>query len=476
VDRLRRRRDLGSVILVVGVLLGLLAAPASASTAQLIDVLLPAECKDIPPGGSCTPEAVKTLVYQAAPGEANVVRLTGRTEVHISDRAAVIEPGEGCSRIDRHNVSCSASEAELYGVFVAAGGGGDSVTSRLDTGGTWFDERVILDGGPGNDVLVGGPTWDQLYGGKGADVLRGRGGDDRLYDASPQDPLRSGAPSPFGEAVVPLANPGPWRDSFDGGRGQRDSISYETRVADITVDLANPAAVGGTRREPDSVRGVENALGGAGDDLLAGNRQNNGLYGAEGDDRIVGRQGSDLIEGGSGNNVIIGGPGNDQINANYRSTDYGAERIFCGSGRDIASWLFPNDFLHDDCEEMYFNFFTVGAVYLGGPRSELPLRKGRPPTVLSATLWCLPGRDCDLTFELRVLGPGARRGTSPPEGTLLGSQSYTFSGLEQRNVSLDVSPAGLEILRRHRKLRVVVTITEDPAQPPVGYQTVLRAP
>jgi Ca2+-binding RTX toxin-like protein len=454
----------------------MVAAPARASTAQLMEVLLPeAEaCKHVPPGGTCD-RAADALVYQAAPRETNVVRLTGDPgNVRISDRGAVIEPGQGCSRIARRSVSCS-SETGLEGIFVATGGGKDTVTSELYYGGTWFDERIILNGGPGNDVLVGGPAWDKLYGGKGADVLRGRGGDDRLYDASPQDPLRSGAPSPFGEAQVVLANPGRWRDSFYGGTGQ-DRISYETRVVGVKIDLANPAAVGGARGERDSVRGVEGAVGGAGDDLLAGSRRVNGLDGGEGDDRIVGRQGGDFIEGGTGRNIIVAGPGDDQINGTYRPSDYGAERIFCGAGLDSVSWLFPSDFVNDDCEGLSFNFLKAGPVYGGGPRSALPLREGRPPMVLSGELACFAPSRCEVTLEVRVHGPGARDGTAPPPGTLLGSQSFVLEAFVGTSVSLDLSPAGLEILQRHRALRVLVTITEEPAQPPVGYQTVLRAP
>jgi Ca2+-binding RTX toxin-like protein len=60
----------------------------------------------------------------------------------------------------------------------------------------------------------------------------------------------------------------------------------------------------------------------------------NTLDGAEGDDRIAGRRGGDFIEGGRGRNVIIAGPGDDQINAPYRPSDEGAERVFCGAGQD----------------------------------------------------------------------------------------------------------------------------------------------
>ena len=328
-----------ALVVVVGVALGLPAAPAPASTAQLIDVVLPPECKNLPPGVPCLPGSANAVVYRASAGEANRSTLAGGSEeLRISDAGAVIEARTGCSSIDRHSVRCSAPESGVLRVFVATGAGPDIVRSRL-TG------YVIVDGGSGDDVLLGGPGGDRLHGGKGADVLRGGDGADGLYDASPRRPLRSGNPDPFHEeTVLALANPGRGPDSFDGDSGS-DTVSYRGRLAGVRVDLALTAAVDGARREHDSVRNVESAVGGAGDDRLAGNnRRTNELDGGDGDDRMVGRRGADYIEGGAGRNVIIAGPGNDYINSPYRPSDQGAERIFCGSGVDSVSWIFPSDF------------------------------------------------------------------------------------------------------------------------------------
>jgi Ca2+-binding RTX toxin-like protein len=228
-----------------------MAGPAAASTAQLVDVVLPPYCKYNPPGAPCLPGSAKVLVYQAGAGEANVVSVTGgHEEVRIGDRAAIIEAGPGCSRIDRHSVRCSEPELGVERVFIATAGGADTVRSEYSA--RFFGE-VIVNGGRGDDLLVGGPHVDRLYAGEGEDVLRGRGGDDQLYDASPVRPLRSGDPSPFGFDDVrgsALADPGRGRDSFNGGSGS-DDVSYEARSASVRVDLANPAPVGGARGERD---------------------------------------------------------------------------------------------------------------------------------------------------------------------------------------------------------------------------------
>jgi hypothetical protein len=472
----------GSVAAAVLVVLCAMAGPAAASTAQLVDVVLPPYCKYNPPGVPCLPGSAPALLYEAGPGEPNRVSLTGgRDELRISDPAAVISPGAGCSRIDRHTVRCSAEQG-VTRVFVATRGGADTVRSGIEDRDSWFWGEVIVSGGRGNDVLIGGPSGEQLYAGSGADVLRGRGGGDLLSDAAAPDSLQSGDPSPFpsDEGSVALADSGRGRDFIEGGSGRGDVVSYEARRAGVRVDLAKPAAIGGARRERDLVRGVESARGGAGDDRLAGNGRSNGLDGGDGDDRIVGGRGNDFIEGGRGRNVIVAGAGDDQMSGSYRPFDFGPERIFCGSGSDFVGWIFPSDFLNDDCERLEFNFLGEGGLFGGDAASLLPLRKGSPPSVLVATeLWCYAMANptgCQLSLELRVDGPATQGGTAPTRGRLLGSASYTFSPDERKSVTLDVSPTGLEILRRHRALRVLVSAREDPSHPPMGYLTVLRTP
>jgi Ca2+-binding RTX toxin-like protein len=467
----RRSARFASATAICGVAVGLLAGTAFGSTAQFVDVVIPPECKYVPPGFTCLPGSAKVLVYRGGPGEANVVRLTGSDEAaRIDDPAAVIDPGEGCSAIDAHSVSCPAPEAgDVFRVYVSTGSGADTISSSLPG-------PVIVDGGTGDDVLLGGPSGDALYGGRGADALRGGDGADGLYDASPREPLRSGDLDPYlEETVVALADPGRGRDSFDGGPGH-DTVSYTGRSAGVKVALTDTAAVGGAPGEHDSVKSVRSAVGGAGDDRLGGNRRTNSLDGAGGDDRIVAGRGNDHIEGGSGRNVIIAGPGDDQVSLGR--TNEGPERARCGGGLDRVFGISRSDFLNDDCEQLVFDTFgeRLVGLYVG---SLLPLRAGQPPTVLSATLSCLPfdvHAPCQLGLELRVHGPATRRGTAPPRGTLLGSSSHTFALGEQKSVSLGLSPEGVNLLRRHRALRVQVTTNGNPPYGPSGYLTVLRTP
>jgi methionine-rich copper-binding protein CopC len=56
---------------------------------------------------------------------------------------------------------------------------------------------------------------------------------------------------------------------------------------------------------------IENAVGGAGNDVIAGNSVANRLVGNAGNDQISGLEGDDVLEGGAGNDTLDGGAGND---------------------------------------------------------------------------------------------------------------------------------------------------------------------
>ncbi|NKE46456.1 matrixin family metalloprotease [Roseomonas frigidaquae] len=60
---------------------------------------------------------------------------------------------------------------------------------------------------------------------------------------------------------------------------------------------------------------IENAVGGAGADTLAGNDATNHLQGGAGKDRLEGRAGDDILDGGAGADTLVGGTGHDRYQA-----------------------------------------------------------------------------------------------------------------------------------------------------------------
>jgi serralysin len=75
---------------------------------------------------------------------------------------------------------------------------------------------------------------------------------------------------------------------------------------------------------------IENAVGGAGADTLAGNQAMNRLEGGAGNDWLDGRDGADWLDGGSGADTMVGGSGGD-----WFVVDSPADRVVEAPGGDV---------------------------------------------------------------------------------------------------------------------------------------------
>jgi Ca2+-binding RTX toxin-like protein len=151
---------------------------------------------------------------------------------------------------------------------------------------------VIMSGGGGSDGLTGGPADDAFLMGPSA------------------------------------AADGPG-DTVNGGGG-RDLVSYGDRLEPVTVELERVEPQDGAWGEGDDIRSdVEDIVGGAGADLLAGSGQANVILGGAGSDQIDGLGGADDLIGEEGDDFfsmrgatpaedgigdrIVGGPGFDVV-------------------------------------------------------------------------------------------------------------------------------------------------------------------
>jgi Ca2+-binding RTX toxin-like protein len=129
-------------------------------------------------------------------------------------------------------------------------------------------------------------------------------------------------------------------------------------------DIFTPESFGrfsGLIFAPDPVTIVN---GGAGDDTINGNQNNDILSGGPGNDTINGQIGDDTIFGGSGNDTINGNSGkdtingqggNDQINGNENDDvvlgGAGQDTIWGGSGKDRINAGDGDDFVASEDKE-----------------------------------------------------------------------------------------------------------------------------
>jgi Ca2+-binding RTX toxin-like protein len=216
------------------------------------------------------------------------------------------EGGAGDDRFSMRDIFESANLTEPATMF---GGTGNDTLS-----GAFGDD--VIDGGAGNDTIDGGFTGnDTLLGGAGADSLSGRQGDDFLDGG-------------FG------------RDTITGGGGT-DVVDYSARSVRVTVDLRsqNGQAIHGELTESDTLSGIEDANGGAANDILIGNGSANRLRGNAGRDKIKGLGGDDRLVAGAGNDSVFGGAGADRVNGNdgddLLSGDAGNDTLDGDAGNDI---------------------------------------------------------------------------------------------------------------------------------------------
>ncbi len=172
---------------------------------------------------------------------------------------------------------------------------GDSGDDTL-TGGQGDD---TITGGTGSNVLSGGAGDDTLTGGQGDDTLAGEGGGDTLTGGLGNDTFDEGA-APNGTDTM-------------AGSGGNDLVTYGARAAGVFVTMDGVFDDGEVGESDNVGADIEDAIGGAGDNVMTGSGSANDLTGGVGNDIIDGAGGDDALNGGLGNDRLTGGAGNDNV-------------------------------------------------------------------------------------------------------------------------------------------------------------------
>ena len=254
--------------------------------------------------------------------------------------------GSGDDRIvggtGRDTLDYSRSDAGItVNLATGAASGGDAQGDRIsrieDVVGSAHDDRITgdgagnrLTGGAGDDALTGDAGDDALAGGDGNDRLVGNTGDDTLAGGAGDDVFWGGADD---DRIVG----GPGDDRIVGGAG-RDTLDYGGSDAGVAVDLSTGAASGGDA-QGDRISRIEDVIGSAHDDRIAGDDAGNRLTGGAGDDTLTGGDGGDTLTGGDGGDTLTGGGGEDALtggDGNDRLVgNTGDDTLAGGAGEDL---------------------------------------------------------------------------------------------------------------------------------------------
>ncbi len=116
----------------------------------------------------------------------------------------------------------------------------------------------LLDGGRGSDEVFGGNGRDRVRGDSGNDLVRGGPGARDDVDGGMGDDTVTGGRGSF-DAIAG----GIGRDRIDGGPGGHDTASYRSAGGPIEVELGYGRVSGA---ENEQLRGIEDVLGGPGND------------------------------------------------------------------------------------------------------------------------------------------------------------------------------------------------------------------
>ena len=274
--------------------------------------------------------------------------LFGGSAMSALGAAGNFATGDARFKANSTGTATDASDRILYNtatrqVFYDADGNGSGakvLIATLQSGATLVAADIAVEGGGsgGGVHLVGTQFEDSLVGGAGNDTIEGLAGDDTLDGADGNDRLLGGGGNDFFLFQAGSGNYG--SDTLDGGAGIDDFISFDGyATSGVAIDLRAGTLSGGRSSGSATFTNIENAIGGAFNDLLVaydgvdlggGIVMGSQLEGGGGNDTVRGGLAVDNLFGGSGDDEIRGGAGNDGINAGA-----GRDSLFGDAGDDF---------------------------------------------------------------------------------------------------------------------------------------------
>ncbi|MGY4830466.1 calcium-binding protein [Sphaerotilaceae bacterium SBD11-9] len=201
------------------------------------------------------------------------------------------------------------------------------------------DDGNAIEGGAGQDVVYAGTGDDYVSGGDDNDDVYGMGGDDALFGDAGNDRIYGDGPSQYNPIIVYYAAPQDHgADVIDGGAGD-DLLLGQGQDDAVYGGVGNDTLYGDDRdisNTPADVHGADYLDGGDGNDELLGGGRDDQLFGGDGDDDLWGDAGAVpssnrafLQPAYHGNDYLDGEGGND-----YEQGEGGDDTLFGGEGND----------------------------------------------------------------------------------------------------------------------------------------------
>jgi Ca2+-binding RTX toxin-like protein len=217
---------------------------------------------------------------------------------------------------------------------IVAGDGNDTIN------GNGGNDRVCA--GNGNDTVNGGTGADFVLGDPGADTIRGDADNDTLVGNAGGGDLNDVGDVIVGGTGDDFVDGWAGNDALEGGPGNDtirgaqdiDTVRYASAPAGVTASLTTNTATGGAGSDTYDLFGgpIENIVGSNFNDVLVGDANNNILVGLNGHDLLDGRGGDDVLLGGNGNDTLAGRLGNDS----YRGEAGSDTATFAGSAAAVS--------------------------------------------------------------------------------------------------------------------------------------------
>src|SRR5262249_50879686 len=216
-----------------------------------------------------------TATFSATDGRLTIVGDAQDNTIVVSRDAA------GTILVNNGAVTVQGGPATIFNtvlIQISGLGGNDSLSLDEANGAL---PSAIIDGDDGNDTNPGRRGNDLLVGGAGNDTYR--------FDTD-------------------LALGSDTLDESGGGTDTLDFSATTTRAVSVNLGVAGAQVVNaGLTLTLSSGATIENAIGGALNDIITGNALNNTLSGGAGNDTLDGGAGTDTLDGGAGTDVALNG-------------------------------------------------------------------------------------------------------------------------------------------------------------------------